>query len=153
MSKCGIIDMDPRSRKLKVKLYRDGEGNVKGDGRCCYAKVNRNAITKNFIRRDFQVESVELSLKILDGYRLRNAELKVERAHFEQKGEYDPSKKKRKLSAKEIKKFKEGQERSLRETKGYFWFSVCTHLSASTIGCSTGARTNSEENGQSPIQQ
>ena len=26
--------------KPKIKLYRDKEGNLKGDARCCYLKVN-----------------------------------------------------------------------------------------------------------------
>lgn len=39
MSKCGIIMKDQDISKLKVKLYCDAEGNVKGDARCCYIKV------------------------------------------------------------------------------------------------------------------
>ena len=39
MSKCGIIMKDPENGKLKMKLYRDYNGQLKGDGRCCYIKV------------------------------------------------------------------------------------------------------------------
>ncbi len=39
MSKCGIIAADPVTHKLKLKLYRDETGALKGDGRCCYIKV------------------------------------------------------------------------------------------------------------------
>lgn len=40
MSKCGIIMNDPLTEKLRIKLYRDAVGNLKGDGRCCYIKVS-----------------------------------------------------------------------------------------------------------------
>ena len=40
MNKCGLIMYDPRTRKPKVKLYKDKDGKTKGDGRCCYIKVS-----------------------------------------------------------------------------------------------------------------
>ncbi|OTF70403.1 Barricade-like protein, partial [Euroglyphus maynei] len=77
MKKCGLIMKDDRGQ-LKIKLYTDKQGKPKGDGRCCYIKV----------------ESVELALNILDGYQLRennhNESIKVERAKFSLKGEYNP---------------------------------------------------------------
>ena len=42
MSKYGIImveDEESENPKKKVKLYRDSNGHLKGDGRCCYLKV------------------------------------------------------------------------------------------------------------------
>ncbi|CAK9295262.1 unnamed protein product [Gordionus sp. m RMFG-2023] len=66
MSKCGIIMEDPITRKPKVKLYTDSQGNFKGDGRCCYLKV----------------ESVQLALQILDGFLMKDKIVKVERAKF-----------------------------------------------------------------------
>lgn len=39
MSKCGIVMRDPMTEDYKVKLYKDKEGNLKGDGLCCYLKV------------------------------------------------------------------------------------------------------------------
>merc|ERR1719206_1379432 len=54
MSKCGMIDIDIRSNKPKLKLYRDADNQVKGDALCTYMKS----------------ESVELALTILDGSRL-----------------------------------------------------------------------------------
>ena len=51
MAKCGMIEHDPRTKKSKLKLYRDGAGAVKGDGLCSYIKP----------------ESVQLALTILDG--------------------------------------------------------------------------------------
>lgn len=39
MNKCGMIMYDPVLRGLKLKLYRDENGDPKGDGRCCYIKV------------------------------------------------------------------------------------------------------------------
>lgn len=40
MSKCGIIMRDPMTEDYKIKLYKDSEGNQKGDGLCCYLKVS-----------------------------------------------------------------------------------------------------------------
>lgn len=40
MAKCGVIDLDPHTRKTKVKLYKSDDGVNKGDGRCCYVKVS-----------------------------------------------------------------------------------------------------------------
>lgn len=39
MSKCGIVMRDPMTEEYKVKLYKDKDGNLKGDGLCCYLKV------------------------------------------------------------------------------------------------------------------
>lgn len=75
MGKCGLVMKDDRGQ-YKVKLYRTPEGRLKGDALCCYIKV----------------ESVELALRILDGCRLRDKEIRVERARFQLKGAYDPAK-------------------------------------------------------------
>nr|XP_060612406.1 HIV Tat-specific factor 1 [Anolis sagrei ordinatus] len=80
MSKCGIIMRDPQTEEPKIKLYKDREGNLKGDGLCCYLKR----------------ESVELALKLLDENEIRGYKLHVEVAQFQLKGEYDASKKKKK---------------------------------------------------------
>ncbi|OCT67719.1 hypothetical protein XELAEV_18039022mg [Xenopus laevis] len=80
MSKCGIIMRDPQSEDYKIKLYKDREGNLKGDGLCCYLKR----------------ESVDLALKLLDEYEIRGYKLHVENAKFQLKGEYDATKKKKK---------------------------------------------------------
>ena len=50
-------------------------------------------------------------MNILDGYEFKGHKISVERAKFELKGNYDPTKKKRKLSKHEKKKFQEKQER------------------------------------------
>ena len=39
MSKYGLIMFDPIKKGPKLKLYRDENGEPKGDGRCCYIKV------------------------------------------------------------------------------------------------------------------
>lgn len=39
MNKCGMIMFDFQFKVLKFKLYRDENGELKGDGRCCYIKV------------------------------------------------------------------------------------------------------------------
>ncbi|XP_068107082.1 17S U2 SnRNP complex component HTATSF1 [Hyperolius riggenbachi] len=95
MSKCGIIMRDPLTEDFKIKLYKDKEGNLKGDGLCCYLKR----------------ESVELALKILDEYELRGYRFHVESAKFQLKGEYDASKKKKK--SKDYKKKMSQQQKQL----------------------------------------
>ncbi len=40
MSKYGIISPDPNDpRKKKIRLYKDEQGNPKGDGRCRFLRV------------------------------------------------------------------------------------------------------------------
>nr|CAD2176878.1 unnamed protein product [Meloidogyne enterolobii] len=97
MTKCGVVQKDPRTGKPKIKLYRIKEtGEPKGDGTCCYVKM----------------ESVELALQILDGWQWDTAhKIHVERAKFELKGEFDPSKKRQRLSGAQKKKFLEKQEK------------------------------------------
>ncbi|XP_046544376.1 HIV Tat-specific factor 1-like [Haliotis rubra] len=95
MSKCGLIMHDPITRKPKLKLYRDQNKDPKGDGLCCYIKQ----------------ESVQLALNILDGSDVRGHKISVERAQFQMKGQYDPSKKRRKLTNKDKRKMKEKQEK------------------------------------------
>ncbi|KAM9847152.1 17S U2 SnRNP complex component HTATSF1 [Aulostomus maculatus] len=80
MSKCGIVMRDPITEEYKVKLYKDKEGNLKGDGLCCYLKR----------------ESVELAMRLIDESEVRGYRLHVEAARFELKGQYDASKKKKK---------------------------------------------------------
>lgn len=41
MSKCGIVMRDPITDEYKIKLYKDKDGNLKGDGLCCYLKVRQ----------------------------------------------------------------------------------------------------------------
>ncbi|KAK0428384.1 hypothetical protein QR680_010767 [Steinernema hermaphroditum] len=114
MAKCGVIMRDPRNNKPKVKLYRDAEGNLKGDGTCCYVKH----------------ESVALALQLLDGSRVRDEEIKVERAHFELKGEFDPSKKRRRLTKAQKKRFEDNQNRHFKwepeKSRAYRPISDCT---------------------------
>ncbi|KAF7249596.1 hypothetical protein EG68_08351, partial [Paragonimus skrjabini miyazakii] len=98
MSKYGVVMNEPFVGKPRIKLYRDEHGKPKGDGRCCYVKV----------------ESVELALKILDGMVYTPGyTLHVERAKFQPKGTFDP-KKRRRLTLKEKKKLKEQQENMFR---------------------------------------
>lgn len=40
MSKYGMIVKDPVTNKLKVKLYTEPNGQLKGDGLCHYIKVS-----------------------------------------------------------------------------------------------------------------
>ncbi|XP_064489495.1 17S U2 SnRNP complex component HTATSF1-like isoform X2 [Ornithodoros turicata] len=89
MSKCGLIMKDEKG-VYRTKLYRNNDGTLKGDALCCYIKI----------------ESVELALSILDGYRLKDKEIHVERAKFQLKGTYDPTKKpkKKKKDKEKLKK-------------------------------------------------
>jgi len=87
--KCGLLARDEKGVD-KLKLYTDANGELKGDARCTYIKV----------------ESVELALNILDGWNIRGKTLSVQRAKFQLKGEYDPSKK-----PKKKKKDKEKQKK------------------------------------------
>ncbi|XP_011875404.1 PREDICTED: HIV Tat-specific factor 1 homolog [Vollenhovia emeryi] len=88
-AKCGLIARDERG-KDKIKLYRDGNGEPKGDALCTYIKV----------------ESVDLALKILDGSQIRGKTLSVQRAKFQMKGAYDPA-----LKPKRKKKDKDRQKK------------------------------------------
>lgn len=40
MSKCGLVMKDLKTGKLKLKLYRDSNGQTKGDGLCHFIKVS-----------------------------------------------------------------------------------------------------------------
>ncbi|XP_049314920.1 uncharacterized protein LOC105222449 [Bactrocera dorsalis] len=93
MGKCGMIMRDPQTQKYKLKLYAESDGQLKGDGLCDYIKV----------------ESVGLALNILDEYNLRGHKIRVQRAKFQMRGEYNPAlKPKRKKKDKEkLQKMKE----------------------------------------------
>lgn len=95
MSKCGIVMRDPITDEYKVKLYKDKEGNLKGDGLCCYLKK----------------ESVALALRLIDESEVRGYRLHVEAARFELKGQYDASKKKKKN--KDYRKKMQQQQKQL----------------------------------------
>ncbi|KAJ8266940.1 hypothetical protein GJAV_G00136410 [Gymnothorax javanicus] len=95
MSKCGIVMRDPITEEFKVKLYKDNQGNLKGDGLCCYLKK----------------ESVALAERLLDESEVRGYQLHVEAARFELKGEYDAKKKKKK--SKEYRKKMQQQQKQL----------------------------------------
>ncbi|XP_051972570.1 HIV Tat-specific factor 1-like [Xyrauchen texanus] len=95
MSKCGIVMRDPITEEYKIKLYKDKDGNQKGDGLCCYLKK----------------ESVALAERLLDENEIRGYRLHVEAARFELKGSYDASKKKKK--SKEYRKKLQQQQKQL----------------------------------------
>ena len=54
---------------------------------------------------------MDLALQILDGAEIRGDVISVEHAKFELKGQYDPSKKRRKLTKQEKKRSREKQEK------------------------------------------
>ncbi|XP_065906906.1 17S U2 SnRNP complex component HTATSF1-like [Dysidea avara] len=84
--KGGIIAMDDEGAP-KIKLYTDEEGHLKGDGLCCYLKV----------------ESVGLVIQLLHESKYRDKTLHVERAKFWVKGDYNPELKKKKKKGKKKK--------------------------------------------------
>lgn len=96
MQKCGLVERDPVTQKMKVKLYIDKEHNCfKGDALCTYIKI----------------ESVDLALKLIDGSVYKGHKIHVERAHFQLKGEYNPSLKPKKKKKKELDKLKKMQQK------------------------------------------
>ncbi|KAG6442544.1 HIV Tat-specific factor 1 homolog [Manduca sexta] len=96
MQKCGLVERDPSTQKMKVKLYMDKEHNCfKGDALCTYIKI----------------ESVDLALKLLDGCEFKGHKVKVERAHFQLKGEYNPALKPKKKKKKELEKIKKMKDK------------------------------------------
>lgn len=96
MQKCGLVERDPANQKMKVKLYKDKEHDCfKGDALCTYIKI----------------ESVDLALKLLDGGDLKGNKIKVERASFQLKGDYNPALKPKKKKKKELEKLKKMQQK------------------------------------------
>ncbi|KAJ8713802.1 hypothetical protein PYW08_007422 [Mythimna loreyi] len=96
MQKCGLVERDPTNQKMKVKLYKDKEHNCfKGDALCTYIKI----------------ESVDLALKLLDGSDFKGNKIKVERASFQLKGDYNPALKPKKKKKKELEKIKKMQQK------------------------------------------
>ncbi|XP_003744108.1 HIV Tat-specific factor 1 [Galendromus occidentalis] len=94
MSKYGMLFKDA-SGKYRAKLYKDANGKLKGDGICTYLKV----------------ESVDLAIQLLDGSQMGDQQVHVERARFQMKGEFDPSKKPKPLMKKEKEKLKKKIEK------------------------------------------
>ncbi|XP_011300274.1 HIV Tat-specific factor 1 homolog [Fopius arisanus] len=89
VGKCGLVARDDKNRD-KIKMYRDADGNPKGDALCTYIKV----------------ESVDLALKVLDGSQMRGKTISIQRAKFQMKGQYDPT-----LKPKRKKKDKDRQKK------------------------------------------
>ena len=54
---------------------------------------------------------MQLSMQILDGWNLNGNTIHVEKAQFQQKGEFDPTKKKRRLTPAQKKKFFDQQQK------------------------------------------
>ncbi|CAO1368194.1 unnamed protein product [Diamesa serratosioi] len=93
MAKCGMVMKDAKGL-LKLKLYREKSGELKGDGLCHYIKI----------------ESVELALNVLDGSDVRGKKISVQRAEFQMRGEYNPALKPR-VRKNEKEKQKKIQEK------------------------------------------
>ena len=50
MAKCGMVMKDIKTGKMKLKLYRDANGDLKGDGLCDYIKVSQKKLFSVSIR-------------------------------------------------------------------------------------------------------
>lgn len=90
MSKVGMIFRDPKTKKLKIKLYAESNGQLKGDGLVTYIRI----------------ESVQMAIELLDGYEVKGRKIKVQRAKFEMRGAYNPG-----LKPKRSKQDKEKQKK------------------------------------------
>lgn len=96
MQKCGLVMRDHQTGNFKIKLYRDAHSNtLKGDALCTYIKV----------------ESVELALNLLDGSDFKGHKVKLERAKFQLKGEFDPKLKPKMKKKRDKLKLKKQQEK------------------------------------------
>nr|CAH7724030.1 unnamed protein product [Callosobruchus chinensis] len=96
MQKCGLVMKDLQSGKFKVKLYKEpGTDHLKGDALCTYIKI----------------ESVDLALNLIDGYEYKGHKIKVERAKFQMKGDFDPKLKPKMKKKKEKLKMRKQQEK------------------------------------------
>lgn len=90
MAKVGMIFRDPKTKKMKVKLYAEPNGQLKGDGLVHYIRI----------------ESVQMAIDLLDGYEVKGRKIKVQRAKFQMRGTYNPS-----LKPKKNKKDKESEKK------------------------------------------
>lgn len=54
MSKYGMIFRDPVSNKMKIKLYSEPDGQLKGDGLCDYIRVSTTEFHHNNISYRYQ---------------------------------------------------------------------------------------------------
>lgn len=96
MQKCGLVMRDPNTGNMKIKLYKEpGTDVLKGDALCTYIRV----------------ESVDLALNLIDGSDYKGNKIKVERAKFQMKGNYDPKLKPKTKKRKDKQKLKRMQEK------------------------------------------
>ena len=54
MKKCGLIMFDPKKRTPKLKLYKDENGQPKGDGLCCYIKVRKIYYLRSDVKNQYK---------------------------------------------------------------------------------------------------
>lgn len=96
MSKCGLVMRDLADGSFKIKLYKEPDTDyLKGDALCTYIRI----------------ESVNLALQLLDGYDYKGKTIKVEKAKFSMKGEFDPKLKPKMKKRKDKQKMRKMQEK------------------------------------------
>lgn len=91
-----------------------------------------------------QVESVDLALNVLDGYDVRGNKIKVQRAQFQMKGDYNPALKP-KVRKAEKQKIKKMQEKWVFLFIQACWNKLAiSHFFSLSTDCSTGGQTSWE---------
>ncbi|CDW88320.1 rna binding domain protein [Stylonychia lemnae] len=96
--RCGVIRLDPNTGQEMIKIYKDSDGNPKGDARIGFAMV----------------ESLDTAIAMLnDTEFLPGFKITVQPAEFQQKGEEYVPRKKQKIDPLEKLRIKAEQERQL----------------------------------------
>jgi RNA recognition motif-containing protein len=88
-SKCGLIRRDPETGENRIKIYKNKQTNeLKGDA------------VISFLRE----ESILLAIEYFNDYELKGNKIKVEKAKFEQKGDFYQKREQKKID--DLQKFK-----------------------------------------------
>ncbi|ORX79034.1 hypothetical protein BCR32DRAFT_234550 [Anaeromyces robustus] len=106
-SKYGIISEDINTGQPRIKLYKDSEGNLKGDGLVTFLKP----------------ESVELCINLLDeaDFRLgENSKIRVQKAEFKEKEKTNDNSHKNPDNKRKI------QQKIIKQQKKLDWFDETT---------------------------
>jgi HIV Tat-specific factor 1 len=106
-SKYGIISEDINTGQPRIKLYKDSEGNLKGDGLVTFLKP----------------ESVELCINLLDDSDFRlgeNSRIRVQKAEFKEKERTNDNNNKNPDNKRKI------QQKIIKQQKKLDWFDETT---------------------------
>ncbi|ORX47928.1 hypothetical protein BCR36DRAFT_355443 [Piromyces finnis] len=109
-SKYGIISEDINTGQPRIKLYKDNEGNLKGDGLVTFLKP----------------ESVELCIDLLDDSDFRlgeNSRIRVQKAEFKEKEKTNDNNNNNKKNPDNKRKI---QQKFIKQQKKLDWFDETT---------------------------